>query len=453
MEAASAALLILTMVLCTAWMVHWFRPHRYPSAVGLTYLLVLARYGAPAIWYAETNPSLSIPVPETLPFFIIATLACFVLGATAASAMLRAHLPTAQQRFFAQPMDARDSPNIPLFAMVVVATAIIGVFFISASERTGIEVMVTHARDARVIRQFRQDFGATNPYSYAGFMVSQVIGPFITMVAITMWRVRRSRTWAAVAVAMAALLVVGSTMSLSKAPIIVLLLYVLVNGFVARWRGQRVRALDVALPAAGTLLLGTLGYSLTYGTETVDAALDTLERIFVIPLVSVQGFLHVYPDLVDFQNGLGIGLIASIFGVKGYVSPPLVVGAAIAGSGVCADSIWSVDLWANFGWLGVTVGSAAVGAILLSLDVWCMSRKRTAATVAVYSFLLVSTARLSEGSIFTMLLSGGLLIVPLLGWLIEGADRDAPTFNNSQPRSSDPSRSSTDSRRSAEWGA
>ncbi len=175
----------------------------------------------------------------------------------------------------------------------------------------------------------------------------------------------------------------------------------------------------MVVPVAVMLALGTLGYALTYGKSVGDALDDTISRIFVVPLASVHGFLYVYPHVVPFANGLGIGLMAKLFSVQDFVTPDAIVGTLVSGPNTCFDSIWTTDLWANFGWAGVFIGSAFVGALLLLLDRWCLMRKRTAVTVALYSFMVVSSTQLTEASIFTMLLSGGLATAPLLAWLLE----------------------------------
>lgn len=434
------ALFALNAVVCVAWMAYYFRALTAPSLVGLTFVMIVLRYGAAAVWYANNNPRLPIPLPGSFLYFLGGTFLSYVIGATAVAAVLQHRTSDAQRRFFSQPMSAGTEVLRPFaFAFTLIVSVVAALYYISASERTGIEMLVAHSQEVVTLRTFRQDFGATNPYSYVGFLAGQVTMPVLLMVAVALWIRTRSWAWALLVFGMTAIIFVAVTMSLSKAPIVVVAIYVMLAVFLGRWDGARLRVREVVLPAVVVLLLGSAGYAATYGSSASDSLGDTLDRLFVVPLISVHGFLHVYPDLVPFHEGLGIGTVAKLAGVSNYVSPPLIVGTAIAGQGVCADSIWSVDLWANFGWPGVLLGSAGVGGVLVLLENWCLHQARTAVNVAVYAFLMGATARLAEGSIFTMLLSGGLVIVPLLGVIVGRF----PSTENSVARTGTPTTSAT----------
>ncbi|MGH7294341.1 MAG: hypothetical protein ACRELB_05385 [Polyangiaceae bacterium] len=426
MSSTVAALLILDLVACAAWMAYRFRVHRNPSLLGLTFLFALIRYGVMAVPYSR-DPQLPFPIPATYPLFLAATFTCYVFGATVASWVMQFDMHAAQRRFFEQPAEQRSSVALPVFGAIFLATAVVGVYFVTATEHTGLEMLINYGGEQRILRTFSEEFGAANPYAYAGTVINWVIGPMLIMVASNLWRSNRRLAWAAAAAAVFVLLVFTSTASLSKAPIIMVMLYILTNGFLSKWDGGKIKPRAIAIPVAVMLALGTLGYALTYGKSIGDALDDTISRIFVVPLVSVHGFLYVYPNVVPFANGMGIGLVARMFDVPNFVTPDAIVGTLASGPNTCFDSIWTTDLWANFGWAGVFVGGAFVGALLLFLDRWCLMRKRTAVTVALYAFMLVSSTQLTEASIFTMLLSGGLATAPILAWLLEIESRKLPT--------------------------
>jgi oligosaccharide repeat unit polymerase len=352
--------------------------------------------------------------------------------------VLRFDLPTAQRAFFEQPAEQYSGVAWPVFAAVFLATMVVGVYFATATERTGIEMLITYGGEQSVLREFRQQFGASNPYVYAGFVITQVVGPMLIMVAANLWKSNGRLVWGAAALAMFGLLVFTATASLSKAPIIVVILYILANRFLSKWKGGKIRKTAIIVPVTAMLSLGTLGYALTYGESASDALNDTISRIFIAPLVSVHGYLHVYPNIVPFADGLGIGLIARFLGVQNFVTPDVTVGTIIAGPNTGFNSIWSADLWANFGWAGVILGSTFVGAAMLFLDRWCLVRKRSAIMVALYAFMLVSSTQLSEASIFTMLLSGGLVIAPVLAWLLEMGDAGRQTIDGRETKNLGP---------------
>jgi hypothetical protein len=410
-------LLILDFAVCVAWMVHQFRLFQHPSLVGFTFIAAMLQYGLMAVSYGQ-SPELPFRLPEEYPYFLGATFTFYVIGASVAASIARFSIPDEQRRFFGASLGSA-AVNVPRYVVIFVATLALGLLFVGSTEQTGIEMLVTHGGEQALLRRFRNEFRESNPYSYAGFVITYVIGPMLMMMAINVWRRERKPAWAAAAAVMLGLLVVTSTASLAKAPIVVLMLYVLANQFLSNWGGKQIRIVQVAVPAVLVLGLGALGYALTYGHGPAEAFEDTIDRIFVIPLMCVHAYLYVYPNVVDFEHGMGIGLVAKLLDTPAYTSPAAVVGYAVTHSNSTSEAIWSTDLWANFGWPGVIIGSAAIGALMVSLDRWCLLRPRGPATIALYAFFLVSSIHVAEVTIFTMLLSRGLIIAPLLAWLLE----------------------------------
>jgi len=164
-------------------------------------------------------------------------------------------------------------------------------------------------------------------------------------------------------------------------------------------------------------VLGSVGYYLTYDMGADDAVQATVDRVFVVPQQVVDWFLYVYPRMIDFNHGLGIGLVAKIFGTRDYVNPPFAVCGIITGDPRgSANGVWSTEFWAMFGYPGVIIGSAAVGALMVLLDRWCLERPRTATAAALYAYLIGATLTVPSMSIFTALLSGGLGSAPIFIW-------------------------------------
>jgi hypothetical protein len=201
-----------------------------------------------------------------------------------------------------------------------------------------------------------------------------------------------------------------------------LLLFVVASFYVS---SQRYPAVDrrIAVGAVAVILIvGTAAYVATTSLDVFDSVRFVLDRVFLIPQEALDAFLHVYPYEVPYSGGLGVGLFARLAGVTDYQSPALLVGYLSTGSArVDLECFWACDLWANFGYVGVAIGSVFVGALVVSLDRWCLRvMKRTAVGSALYAFMLVQSIQIVHVSIFTMLLSGGFVIAPLIAWFLDG---------------------------------
>ena len=75
------------------------------------------------------------------------------------------------------------------------------------------------------------------------------------------------------------------------------------------------------------------------------------------------------------------------------------------------------DLWANFGWPGIIVGSVLMGLVLQSIQLRAF-REKTAPTLAIYVLFLVNELWLLYGSVLSTMVvtvfAAGLLLLRLL---------------------------------------
>jgi hypothetical protein len=82
--------------------------------------------------------------------------------------------------------------------------------------------------------------------------------------------------------------------------------------------------------------------------------------------------------------------------------------------GSTSDAMFIADAWGAFSFIGVGVVSLSVGAICRSIDLILLSRGKTTMSIAVLSAVLIGVLRLMIGSVSIALISGGLLIVPVV---------------------------------------
>jgi len=316
------------------------------------------------------------------------------------------------------------SINFLVLAIVVVPVALVAISLTLLPATAAILTLA--GRSPGAITEFRYGSGAAfGLMLYPLSIFATVVGPLLLLITINVARTslgpeRKAALLMILALSLALLLTAAST--LQRAPVVMLLLFVVASLYVS---SRRYPAVDrrIALMAVGAILVvGTAAYLATTSLDVLDSVRFVLDRVFLIPQQALDAFLHVYPYEIPYSGGLGVGLFARLAGVTDYQSPALLVGYMSTGSArVDLDCFWACDLWANFGYFGVAIGSVFVGALVVSLDRWCLHvMKRSAVGSALYAFLLVQSIQMVHVSIFTMLLSGGFVIGPVIAWFLGG---------------------------------
>lgn len=422
MTLTEVILLALTLVGSLGIFVWRFQVHRRLSIVGTVFAIAFLQYGVMCIPYGlgyAHMADVSVPISREYPWFFIQTFGGFTAGAVLMAGILQLDIPTAQEKFFNAQIPVEDAADRSFYFSLLVPAVLIALAYVFAQGTSGFEMLLSAAGNYDKIREFRLGFYDQNPYQYAGSIVNNSIGPILLLTALNTHAISRRPMWRLVSLGLFATLFLTATAALHKAPVVVLILHVLVNRFIRT--GEARRLVRFAVPALAILVpLIVVGFVVTYGQGTSAALESTGMRIFVAPIVGVHAFLFVYPDVLPFNNGLGIGLLAKIYGVQYYVNPPVVVGQIVAGPNVVLDCIWSSEMWAAWGDIGVLLGSVAVGALIVSLEWWCLRQARSTTSIATYAFLIVVGIAVPELSIFTVLLSGGLVIGPTVARFLEG---------------------------------
>jgi oligosaccharide repeat unit polymerase len=415
---SSLGILVLTAALIgsIAAMNAAFSIFKQPTITGTVFVTVLLVHGITAIPYCldmlERPVLATLPVSPELPWVLAAVFGMYAIGAITASELLRFKPIAEANRFFSQPMHIGDI-SIPRVVVAGVAAIVIGLLFSFGSGSTGLAMLAEETRDEFTLRRYRINFIENNSYYYIGTLVRTVLGPILMLISFNQAVATKQRMWALAGWLFLAINVLASTAHLHKWPIVLIALYLVINRM---FRSRH--AINVKLAAAVlvmTFVFGTIGYYLTYNVTQGEASSAALARIFVIPQWCLDSFLNVYPNIVPFDHGMGIGLISSLAGVKDYISPDNIVATIVTGDHeVTANSFWAATMWASFGYSGVILSSFIVGVMMVCLDRWCLTRKRNAATAGLYAYMIVSAVNVVNVSIFTCLLSGGLGLAPFL---------------------------------------
>jgi hypothetical protein len=409
-----------------------FSLFRRISVVGAVFLAFLVMHGLSAIPYAagmiDRSPLLSGPVHEDFPYVLGASFLFFAVGAVLTARAFHFELPQLQRAFFGQKPDPAPPRMVGFLVLIGMAIGLALLFTFGAG-RTGWELLAEEARNERVLREFRLAYVDENPFYYVGSYAKNLLLPVAMLTALNLAAFGGRRRWAAAGWGLFGMLLLTSIANLHKLPVIIALLFVLLNRSLRTSRNEITGFRPLLLPGVIILLVGPILYFVTYDLTGQDAFAATLTRIMVVPQACLEGFLHVYPSKLPFNHGLGIGLVSKLLGSRSYVSPPFAVGEYISGDpNVSANAFWSSEMWAAFGYAGVVLGSMFTAGFLVSLDALMLRRRRTAMSAATYAYLVVASLAVPSVSILTAMLSGGLALAPLLLTLL-----DAPGTAASDP--------------------
>jgi hypothetical protein len=425
MQLVGLVALILALTISTIAMTLTFELHRCISITGTAFLSVFLMHGVTAIPLASGLIGQQYdlyPTPSPYyPWVVSASFIGFAAGAVVLATRSSFNVTHAQAVFARRPL-RRGGIGRPTLLVVGVGVLVVGIFALPAGA-AGLLTLAGQSPSA--IYQFRQTSGEiTGLLTYPISLFRGVVGPLLLLTTINVVRAsERSERAAAIVVLIGVLIAVLLTTaaSLQRAPVVFVLLFVLTGWFVSSSRYPARQLRTMAGLAAILLVAGAATYLATYSIDSAGAVRSVLDRIFLAPQQALDAFLHVYPSEIPFSGGAGIGLVARILGLTNYQSPALLAGLVSTGvPRIDLDCYWACDLWANFGYPGVVLGSFVVGGVMVSLDRWCLlGMKRTAAGSALYAFLLVQTLHVAGVSFFTMLLSGGLVLAPALAWALD----------------------------------
>jgi hypothetical protein len=147
-------------------------------------------------------------------------------------------------------------------------------------------------------------------------------------------------------------------------------------------------------------------------------------RLTIEPNRALQLYYYTYPNLHPYLFGASSHLVAKFLGYS-VLPPHTYIPLKIFGDSrttwVC---IFIGDAWADFGFLGTTVTSFVVGALLQWYNVWFARSKKTAVVLGTYVALILAAAKLSSCGLFTSFLTFGVvssflffLVLKEMSWL------------------------------------
>jgi hypothetical protein len=401
-----AAVLVLTL---------FYALWREPPRLLLTPLLLfscLVIYGLGHFVYytgAETVP----PVHTTVVVSLCAMWAALIAGIECVNFLAPQELLLAaranKSSWSVTPISDRPVGNLPLAAIGAIVALYVFIVFIALGKPSQLlNFYLLDSANAKAV--YRDQYGGQGGYLYQLLIAS--IAPFISFLLVVKGQTQRNGLLTLAGALVAAAVIAGKLGTFSKVPwLIYVLQLVAVKLLCNRLElGLGRLLLGLFLVAGGAGLAATIAIP---GLDTVGIAEWLAFRFFTVNNEGIYQTLYVYPGHLPHTAGMNIGLLHSLFG-DGQLVPAHTEVANFFGSfGSIFDVVFIGDAWVDFGLPGIVVQSFALGLLVKLIDTSILAAGKTPLSVALIGGCLYGVYQVEVTSLFTAMLSGGLLLIPL----------------------------------------
>ncbi len=266
---------------------------------------------------------------------------------------------------------------------------------------------------------FRLNFSGSHNYFYR--LILTAVAPVFVIWGFLAGALGRSWPLLLAAFLLFIATMIGKFDTLSKAPPAFFLVQLMVAAVLAftnrmNWRSTLGGACLVAL-----VLYATTRLVMVLPENTEVQAIYS--RVFEAESQSLLENFATFPFVHPHMWGANIRPIAMLMGVEFIPGYSVVAHTWYGSYDSTSPSLFIADAWADFSYAGVIVFSLIAGAICRSIDAIFLVRGKTVVGVAVLGATFIGVLTLLITALNTALLSGGLLLAPVLVGLLVTASR------------------------------
>jgi hypothetical protein len=146
-------------------------------------------------------------------------------------------------------------------------------------------------------------------------------------------------------------------------------------------------------------------------------------RAFDISNEALLEFFGAFPERISHTWGANIRTLAMIWGLDYTPAFDLVSRVWRGTGGSTTTAMFIADAWADFSYWGVLGFSIAAGVICRAIDVTLLTRGKTILAISVLAATFLGIYNLMISALPTAMLSGGLLITPLMAIFVLESQR------------------------------
>lgn len=428
-ESVSVLICVAALVACASW---WLM---YKAAR----IFDLTAFTIPAFFYwlffsIQFLPSFFIFSEQIDPyryryiFSVQSVLITFPLGILLMNHLMR-FKGQETRLYYDKPVEeeAAGSQALIIFLFLLLIVFALTLFRVSEGGTVPLFYLMEHPGEHLKLALLREDADKLldSPLRYAYSLLRSTFYPFLILLAFGRYLQTKRGNWLALfgMTFIAGLVYVGMTIEKSPVAAIVGLLVI----YYYLYRHGRPPKIVVGI---APLLFMAFPFWVVirqyYGTEqgTLQGALETIgDRLFHVPANVLYYYFEVFPDVLPYQHGAGIGKLAQLMGWRS-VDIPNFIGLYMTGSGprflssISANAAFVGNLHADFGLYGVVIGGILAGMLMQGAQIYIVRRRKTVVNVALYAFVMYGFGQLSYAQLQTTLLSGGVSIAFVLAWVV-----------------------------------
>jgi hypothetical protein len=271
------------------------------------------------------------------------------------------------------------------------------------------------ARDA-----FRLHFGTSPSYLYR-LILGAVAPMFVIWGLIAGWS---DKSWSLLLATLFLFVatMIGKADTLSKAPAAFFLIQVMVAILLTFTNRVTWRSTLGAICAVALVLYTVTRLVMIFpqGTEILSVVYF---RVFEATNQALLENFATFPFVHPYMWGTNIHPIAILMGLSYLPAFSIVAHTWYGTYDVTSNALFIADAWADFSYLGVIMFSMVAGAVCRTVDATFLAHGKTIAGIAVLGAVFFGIFTLLVTALNTALISGGLLLAPILAGLVVTASR------------------------------
>lgn len=260
-----------------------------------------------------------------------------------------------------------------------------------------------------------------NPLMQVAVTLSERVLPmFLLILLLANYHIENGLKSRKLAIITLIFFVIVSSFALAKTPpVVALLLYLIVN-MLAKKKGLNYYLTTLFALLFGIGIMGVLAGGSDISLADMPALIQDLvfRRIFTLTADVFSNYIAIFPTLEGHLYGKGIRFVSMLTGDFNFQLSNLVYNYMFPdgiGSG-WANTAYQGELWADFGYPGVIIGSIFLGYILSQITITCCDKRYVyrgyGLLLQTFSFLLISF--LAVSSMFSSIIIIMLLFIYLI---------------------------------------
>jgi oligosaccharide repeat unit polymerase len=404
---------------------------RHPTIPGVWFFCYVLMCWVPSLLiFMEITPegySYPIYVGPHLSVFLFATTSVLVavpLGIWFTNWLFQ-FKATEVAAYFKHPLRESTEVSRSYIYLLSVTLALTALYFYEVKELP-LTAMLKDPGNFAYLAVLREEsfVGLDSHFVYAYSVLREALYPFLIALALAKYLYTKQRKWLLLLLVSLSAGVMFASVSIARGPVATILLVVSACWYLCR-RGR----VSIKHGAIAIILILAFPIFVSLFSSSIDATLsDALRIVFVRlcygPAYVAYVYFEVIPKEVQFQYGAATGKVAWLLGrqhfdASKYVLFTIYPDALETGS---AGGAFFADFYANFGIPGVVAGGVLIGAIMQSIQILLIRRKKTAASIAAYAFMFYAFYMTTSRPLPTVLLSTGVIFVLGFWWFMAAFD-------------------------------